>query len=274
VDDRGRTLERQAAAGDPDAEAALLVHRQRTGDLPPGRLELAAHLGHPAALRALGRTARRESQDNLAWIVALEPWGAPVVVRALVAAARVVLPMFEALAAEDDRPRRALEATLGWCDAPAPSSAQAARAAGKEAAAAAQTLGQQARLDGEWQEDDPALYAGFHAAYASNEVTAVAFVAEREQGANPVGFAPAVAKFLRVIDRAGAPAATTRERTRAELLAWALAGDGPRGTPPPEAAPHEGVTHVEQREPPPRPPGETTGGGPTEGPPGPKRRRT
>lgn len=245
MDDRGRALERQAAAGDPDAEAALLVHRQRTGDLPPGRLELAAHLGHPAALRALDRKARREPQDDLAWMVALEPWGAPVVVRALVSATRVVLPSFEALAPGDDRPRRALEATLRWCDAPGPTTAQAARATGKEAAAAAQTLGQQARLDGEWQEDDPALYAGFHAAYAANEVTAVAFVAEREQGTSPVGLVPALAKFLRVIDRAAAPAATIRERVRAELLGWALGGE-PRPTTPPEP---RTITHVEEQAP-------------------------
>lgn len=50
-----RATERQAAAGDALAAARLLVERVRAGELAPARLELAAHLGDPAACVALGR---------------------------------------------------------------------------------------------------------------------------------------------------------------------------------------------------------------------------
>lgn len=59
-----REAERDAAGGDLQAAARLLVERVRAGDLLAERLELAAHLGDPAACAALGVSV--ESQ--------LEPW--------------------------------------------------------------------------------------------------------------------------------------------------------------------------------------------------------
>lgn len=52
MDARLRELERRAAHGDTDAQAALLAARVRCGDLERSKVELAAYLGHSAALKA------------------------------------------------------------------------------------------------------------------------------------------------------------------------------------------------------------------------------
>ena len=49
ADEQQRELERQAASGDVEAEARLLLERVRSGDLAEDRLRLAAYLGHPGA---------------------------------------------------------------------------------------------------------------------------------------------------------------------------------------------------------------------------------
>lgn len=58
MDDRLRRLERAfGERGAPEDGAALLTERERVGALARERLELAAHLGHPAARLALGLRA-------------------------------------------------------------------------------------------------------------------------------------------------------------------------------------------------------------------------
>jgi len=86
VDADLRSLERAAAGGDVDAEARLLQARLRRGDLDPTRLRLAAHLGHPAAVKALGPEAPPPPGDD--WVRALEDWGEEVCLRAALAVVR------------------------------------------------------------------------------------------------------------------------------------------------------------------------------------------
>lgn len=45
MDERLRSVEREAAGGDPAARARLLAHRLRAGVLDPRRIQLAAHFG-------------------------------------------------------------------------------------------------------------------------------------------------------------------------------------------------------------------------------------
>ena len=52
-DDRLRAIQRRAAQGDEEAEAALFLERVRMGIWPRSRLELLTMLRHPAAVRAL-----------------------------------------------------------------------------------------------------------------------------------------------------------------------------------------------------------------------------
>lgn len=116
------------------AQGELLLLRVRLGQLARDRLELACHLGHPPALVALGQEGW-QPPGLREWVLELERWGRPVVVRALVAAARVVHPLPDTVA------RRQLESAQDWCDCPceehAESAYQASRANdGKEPSAA------------------------------------------------------------------------------------------------------------------------------------------
>lgn len=87
-----REAERDAAGGDPQAAARLLVERVRAGDLPAERLELAAHLGDAAARLALGVTpAGRRLGPWLDELVRRWP-GAPLL-RVEVAALETIVAM-------------------------------------------------------------------------------------------------------------------------------------------------------------------------------------
>lgn len=56
MDDHLRQLERRfQESGDPEDEARWLRERLRAGALSEARLQLAAHLGHPAAIAVLGK---------------------------------------------------------------------------------------------------------------------------------------------------------------------------------------------------------------------------
>ena len=50
ADERQRELQRQVSAGDVEAETKLLLERVRAGELTQAHVELAATLGHAAAL--------------------------------------------------------------------------------------------------------------------------------------------------------------------------------------------------------------------------------
>lgn len=112
-DERLRETQRLAALGDPDAEARALLLRLRAGALDEDRLALLAHVGHTPACRALGLADPAVPDDLEAWVRALARWGRPVEVAAAAAAARLVLPLYEAARPDDPRPRRAVEAAEG-----------------------------------------------------------------------------------------------------------------------------------------------------------------
>jgi hypothetical protein len=123
-----RSLERAAAQGDVEAAAKLLLERVRAGDLTEERLQLAAYLGHTAAIRAGGRAgAYRDAASasyrtpGLARQLASHPkpavhpgnqaglmpglarWGDQALLRGATAAARLALPVFEVGTGEPER---------------------------------------------------------------------------------------------------------------------------------------------------------------------------
>lgn len=86
-----RQLEREAASGDVEAKAKLLLGRVRIGDLTEERLRLAAHLGDEASWDALaGNVSGAEDLEE--WVWALHEFGAIPLVRGLLAAARQARP--------------------------------------------------------------------------------------------------------------------------------------------------------------------------------------
>lgn len=89
-DARLRELERQAAAGDADARARLLLERERLGHFTRERLALAAHAGDPVARRALDLPAQ-DGLDLLAWARGFYAFGQHACVRGVAAAVQASL---------------------------------------------------------------------------------------------------------------------------------------------------------------------------------------
>lgn len=108
MDERLRRLEREAARGDGQAAAQLLVERLRRGELTRRELELRAYLGDAAAAGALGPEAPSGGDDLRLWVDGLAQWDPWLSVRAALIAARVALPRFEQARPDDPRPGRAL----------------------------------------------------------------------------------------------------------------------------------------------------------------------
>jgi hypothetical protein len=115
-----RRLQRQLA-NTPDVVVAgkVLLETVRAGRLSPAALELLAAAGQPAARAALGEPVLDE-RPLREWVWALRPWGRPLVVRALVAAARHVLPV------TPTGSRPLLDAAESWCACPCTEHAEAA----------------------------------------------------------------------------------------------------------------------------------------------------
>lgn len=120
ADERLRRLER-AAADDPEARVQWLKARVRLGDLTPLRLWLAAHLGEPAAVGALGHDDPPASFRD--WVLILTGGGKETCVRAALAAAR--------LAAIGGSAGEALDAVEAWVECPCRDHARAAGAAAR-----------------------------------------------------------------------------------------------------------------------------------------------
>lgn len=75
-DVRVREAERQAAAGDPEAETRLLSRRLRSGELDLQQVQLAAYLGSLSARRVIGAEEWPAPIDSpLAWLRGLAAWG-------------------------------------------------------------------------------------------------------------------------------------------------------------------------------------------------------
>lgn len=211
ADARLRSLERRVSQGDPEAEPQLLLERVRLGLLARERLELAAALGHAAAARALERTIEREDPDSREWLWNLLPHGRWVVARAILIAARYVLPSFESVWPDELAPRDALEAVEAACDAGAAEAlvnADGLLAAAGHALRAAEVG---ASIDA----------TGSIAAFAAYHAARTAWVCQREE-AGVKEFLHQVANALNSVLSAGAQETDLREAIRAELLAWSL----------------------------------------------------
>lgn len=126
---------RWAETGDPQAEAGYLRELVRAGELDKDRLALAAHLGHPPAAVAQGGSERPpftrrlempSDRDALkAWAHGLQAWGGETVGRAAIACARFLLPVWHRIEPDDDRPRRAIEASEAYVLCPCQEHAEA-----------------------------------------------------------------------------------------------------------------------------------------------------
>lgn len=113
-DERTRALERQAAAGDPDAALRDLRERLRRGALTREAVEMLAWCGDEVAWLVLDL-----DDDHIGWPRGLAHWGPEVRARAAVAAAREALPVWERREGFDWsgpnlRSRRALEVVEVW----------------------------------------------------------------------------------------------------------------------------------------------------------------
>lgn len=93
-DARLRGLERQAATGDLEARARLLLERERLGHLTRAQLALAAHAGDAAAVRALGVGPPDDAQ---AWARGFYRFGQHTCVRVVAAATATLLERGPAL---------------------------------------------------------------------------------------------------------------------------------------------------------------------------------
>lgn len=131
TDRRLRELERRVREGGASLEEAArwLLERQRAGELPRERLVLLAWLGHESARAALAGEPLHVPGELESWVRGLERWGPEASVRAAVAAARLLLPLWEGRHPQDRRPAEALSAAEAWSADPRPETAEAAHAA-------------------------------------------------------------------------------------------------------------------------------------------------
>lgn len=98
-------------------EANYLLERVKEGDLEREKLELSAHLGHPASCLAL-ETAAFVADTPIKYIHSLKPWGKPIFIVAAIAASRLTLPFWEKAFPEIDKPRLAIDYAISWCKNP------------------------------------------------------------------------------------------------------------------------------------------------------------
>lgn len=130
TDQRLRELERRAReGGSPEDAARWLLMRERAGELPRERLELLVWLGHAPAVAALAGQPLHVPRELESWVRGLERWGPEAAVRAALAAARLLLPLWSARHPQDPRLAEALAAAERWTIDPGPAAAEAARAA-------------------------------------------------------------------------------------------------------------------------------------------------
>lgn len=116
-----RSLEREAAQGNPDESAKLLLQRVRSGTLPRKRVELAASLGHDVAWQVISgpdsprqpALSESEARERMAEILATT-LSKPECVSFLCDCAERLLPTWEAYDSGDRRPHRAIELARAW----------------------------------------------------------------------------------------------------------------------------------------------------------------
>lgn len=174
ADERLRRIEREAQSGDIDAQARLLRERVRVGELNLERVRLAAHCGHSVAGLALGERALTvpspaTGEEFFSWTGTLALWGAEALVRAAIAAARCVLPIFEDQYPLNTSIRRAVIHCENWLACPCE---KHTRAAG------------QASRNAYWahiQADMPAQAVGTTVSAASNCISNIRVIRARQQ---------------------------------------------------------------------------------------------
>lgn len=145
-DSQRRKLERAAkATTDPADRARALVERARAGELVRGKLDLLAGLGDAGARLAVEGLGGPPPppidpwallDDDPAWAApACEPWGGALQAVTTLAAARALLPVYEAAHPRDGRVRNTIFAAEDCIAAPTPARAGAALAARAASAA-------------------------------------------------------------------------------------------------------------------------------------------
>ena len=92
MDNRLREIERQAALGDPEAQVALLVAKNRAGEIPWERISLAAWLEDDLAKQVVGNQGNKASSKPRRWARGLAKNGGEE------ASARAVVVMYSAMA--------------------------------------------------------------------------------------------------------------------------------------------------------------------------------
>jgi hypothetical protein len=117
TDQRLRDLERDAAHGDLQARARLLLERVRVGDLTEERLRLAAYLGDEAARIAIGGAGSDVPDNLLDWLAGLRRWGRRPMAYAAFELLRAVLPILEAESGSRQF-RPIVEAAEAWTRSP------------------------------------------------------------------------------------------------------------------------------------------------------------
>ncbi len=169
-------------------------------------MRLAAYLGHPAAGRAFPGVQPGDPADREQWLYGLQGWGKPLLVRAALALAHAVLPVFEERLTHDERPRRAVDAAEAWLA----SNTQAHRVAAGLAAELADDSAREASVDPEADDDSAfAAYTCRDAAWSAAGVTDL----------------NALEALLRAADDAGAvlfEGDRLVQALREPLLRWAL----------------------------------------------------
>lgn len=218
TDEHLRQLERRwresRAHGD---EVALIIERMRTGSLERSRVELAAYCGHPAARDALGGEAATPLEDLEEWGNALAPWGREVCVRAMVAAARAVLPIWGRFRPDDPRAGRAIELAEGWIDEPSVEHGAAAWSFGAEALWGTK----QEVVDFANSDADAADRAA--AALASHALTACSYAARFTSIREGLDIGGALLIAAAALGDEGPDDVAIRSAIEGELIAWALA---------------------------------------------------
>jgi len=218
-------LEQQWKASGTDAdEASYLRACVRAGRLPQVMLQLAAHLGHPAARMVFGGSAPPESADLGKWVAGFDRYGKEALVRAAIAAARYPLPLWELKRPNDRLPQSALDAAEGWVLNQDEAHVSAAEKAGESVA--------NADRSGDGEADDAQQLAGQTFDADMGVHIAADMAAEAAHLAGDMGEAEDVAQAVQTaevilgISRKGAAGellkGTIRDAICSELVPWAL----------------------------------------------------
>ncbi len=216
-DVRLRELERRfKESGSLEDEAAWLLERVRVGRLDPTKLELAAHVGHPAAARACERELEVLDSSRLEQVLrGLRPWGDECTARAACAAGWAVCSLIAEEQGPDEGPvdylipRLALRAFEDWILCPCETHERHTKSAGAR--------GYRLLMkDVSWEEGDPRSLAAYCVIYAVRCTTVESSIACTGPDGN-------LTTILRLASEAGATGLAAS--VQRDLIQWALGAD-------------------------------------------------